>query len=259
MRFQPILLAALFGAASAVPCYPIKLNIDGGRNTGWAGFDPFGEQPEGYSWDIVPASDCWVRWQAIRPGQTPNDARVFKTKFDSTPDSVRYTIMNYFNHDGKNDMLWLPMRTRSLQYSHMLPASMEDHETIDPQSSLSDSSRVVVSIILPSGKEKLQQVRATRTGDTQDDSNIYRAEEVGITGLTGTISTGDWAYITGTELRLAMRQILKEQRDAFYERRPWKKEEFAYALAEKANGDCVVIDFRDFDEFVIRLRPASMR
>jgi hypothetical protein len=118
MRSQSItLIAALLGAATAVPCYEFTMSEGSGR-TYFEGLSPFVNQPtpEGHTWDIVPAEDCWARWQVIRPGQQPNDARVTKTVFDSTPDSVRATIDNYFNSHGTNDQLWLPMNTRSLQY-----------------------------------------------------------------------------------------------------------------------------------------------
>jgi hypothetical protein len=78
---------------------------------------------------------------------------------------------------------------------------------------------------------------------------MRQAGSVGITGLKGTIDTSDWAYTTGTELRMAMFNILEKQK---WVTRP----EFAYALAEKADGDCVVLDFRNFDQFVLRAAPA---
>jgi hypothetical protein len=116
MRFQSItLIAALFGAATAVPCYELRMGGDSDKQI-FDGLDPFGDQPDGQHWDIVPASDCWVRWQVIRPDQHANDARVTKTVFDSTPASVRSTMNSFFNVGGNNDQLWLPMRTKSLQY-----------------------------------------------------------------------------------------------------------------------------------------------
>lgn len=116
MRFQSInLVAALLGTAAAIPCYQLTMGENNGVQI-LQGLDPFGPQPDGQHWDIVPAADCWVRWQVIRPGQTANDARVIKTVFGSTPSSVRATMNSYFNDAGTNDQLWLPMRTRSLQY-----------------------------------------------------------------------------------------------------------------------------------------------
>jgi hypothetical protein len=100
-------------------------------------------------------------------------------------------------------------------------------------------------------------VLASRTGDTQADDNVERAEGVGITGLAGTIASGDWAYMRADELKLNMSEMLREQKTAFYARRPWNKKGFAYALAEKANGDCVVIDFRNWQEFVLRENSVS--
>lgn len=113
--------------------------------------------------------------------------------------------------------------------------------------------------VLPSAKDKLRTVRGARTGDRIEDAAVDRAEEVGITGLAGTIDRGDWAYMRADELELAMSSILKEQKEAFYGRRAWRKQAFAWTLAEKANGDCVVIDFRNFEEFVLRNSPASVR
>ncbi|KAJ3538539.1 hypothetical protein NM208_g5866 [Fusarium decemcellulare] len=257
MRSQSITLvvAALFGSVTAVPCSDLGWSEDGGLFGNAHPFDP----PQN-AWDVVDAKDCWVRWQLAGPGQTLNDARVTKTVFEATESQVRSTINNYFNSDGTNIQLWLPMRTRSLQYSHMLPGNLGyDHPVIDPQGSLSDTSRVMVSIILPSGKQKLETVPLPRTGDHEQDVNVDRAQDVGITGLKGTISRDDWAYTTGAELELSMRNILIEQRVAYRNNRAWDKKSFAYTFAEKANGDCVVIDFRNFEEFVIRLPPASFR
>jgi hypothetical protein len=102
-------------------------------------------------------------------------------------------------------------------------------------------------------------VNVPKTGDHQIDGNVERAQDVGITGLSGTIDRKDWAYISGTELRLAMFNILYEQRAAYRSGRPWKKQELAWALAEDADGDCVVIDFRKFEEYGLRLPPAGVR
>jgi hypothetical protein len=115
------LLAALFGAVTATPCYELGWPEYGSQGLG--GLDPFGAQPEGKSWDVVDAKDCFARWQLIRPGQSFNDAKVTKTVFEATESQVRSTINNYFNADGNNIQLWLPMRTKGLQYvcTHSIP------------------------------------------------------------------------------------------------------------------------------------------
>ncbi|QPC77956.1 hypothetical protein HYE68_008708 [Fusarium pseudograminearum] len=249
-HYITLIAAALFGAVTAIPCSELGWNEDADL---FGYYHPFDTDQD--LWDIVDANDCWARWQLIRPGQSRNDARVTKTVFEATESQVRSTINNYHNNGGTNIQLWLPMRTKSLQYSHMLPSYLEDHDPIDPQSSISDWSRVIVSIILPSARDKLTPVRLTKTGEHEKDANVDRAEDVGITGLTGTIAREDWAYTTGAELRLAMNTILKEQKAAYRSGRPWDKHDFAYTFAEKANGDCVVIDFRNFAEFVVRLPP----
>lgn len=112
MRSQSItLLAALFGAAGAIPCYEMESPEYG--SWGLGGLDPFGAQPVGKSWDVVDARDCYARWQPIRPGQTLNDAKVTKTVFEATAEQVRSAINNYYNPDFQ---LWLPLRTKGLQY-----------------------------------------------------------------------------------------------------------------------------------------------
>lgn len=113
--------------------------------------------------------------------------------------------------------------------------------------------------VLPSGKRKLEVVNALRTGDAQEDASVDRAEDVGIVGLKGTIATSDWAYTTGAELKVSMMSMFDEQKDAFYSRRSWKRQEFAYTLVEKANGDCVVMDFRDSEQFILSVRPAAAK
>jgi hypothetical protein len=113
--------------------------------------------------------------------------------------------------------------------------------------------------VLPDGAAELRKVNVPFKKSAEDE-NLRTAGSVGITGLTGTIKTSDWAYTTGTELRMAMHFILEKQKTAFRNNVPWiTQPEFAYVLAEKANGDCVVLDFRNFDEFVLRAAPAQIR
>lgn len=119
MRF--LLRAALFGAATAIPCYELTSgDIPDGRQAGLGGLDPF--DPQG-RWDVVEAKDAWIRFQAIWPNQMAKDARVTKTVFEASPGQVRGTIENYNNNDGNNIQLWLPLKTKSLQYVciHSIP------------------------------------------------------------------------------------------------------------------------------------------
>ncbi|KAH7175012.1 uncharacterized protein B0J16DRAFT_186509 [Fusarium flagelliforme] len=254
---RSFLIAAFLGAATAIPCYELTAgDVPDGRQAALGGRDPF--DPRG-DWDVVEANDAWVRFQAIWPGQLPRDARVTKTVFHASPSQVRDTINNYFG-GPENIQLWLPLRTKSLQYAHMLPGNMgRDHEVVDPQSSISNFQRVIVSIILPSAKGKLEEVSAEPPAQDESKENIKIADAVGITGLKGEIASSDWAYTTGLEFRMAMYNIRNEQQKAYKAGRPWKKEGYAWMLAEKANGDCVVIDFRNFEEFVIRMRPGARR
>ncbi|KAF4995625.1 hypothetical protein FGRMN_5017 [Fusarium graminum] len=260
MHFNSIaLVATFFGATSATRCYELGMDGDGNHESMLGGLDPFGTQPEGKSWTVVDASKCWARWQKPINGQTTLDeARVTKSVFTATEPQIRATINNYNNAGNTNIQLWLPMHTRSLQYTHMLPGTLsQDEQSVFPQQSISDISEVMVSIILPSGADKLREVYYSLTGEAEKDKNLNIAKDVAITGLEGTIDPQeDYAYITAAELWLAVDNIRKRQSEAFYGRKSWSATKFAWALAEKANGDCVVISFRNFDDFVIRMTPS---
>ncbi|KAG7418297.1 hypothetical protein Forpe1208_v003733 [Fusarium oxysporum f. sp. rapae] len=254
MHFQwTIVAAALFKAVAAIPCSEIGWST-GKMGDGPAGLDPF--DPQG-RWEVVRAKDCWVRFQSYQPGQNPIDVRVTKTEFKATPEQVRGTINNYGNQGNTNIMLWLPLATKSFQYAKVVPGSLgPDFEAVDTQSSI-DKDRTILSIILPSGKRKLEEVRPASADQGESSINLQRAEAVGITGLKGTISPDDWAYTTIVEAQLVMQSVAWEQKEAYLNRRQPNLKN-AWITAEKADrNECVVIDFRDFVDFIMRPRPAA--
>ncbi|KAM0226650.1 hypothetical protein ACHAPO_012170 [Fusarium lateritium] len=253
MRFQSVsLAAALFSEVIAIPCSAIGW-ATGRDGSGQVGRDPFEQNAE---WDVVDARQCWVRFQTHREGQNPIDVRITKTNFEATSSQVRHTINNYFGSTG-NIMLWLPMRTKSLQYANILSENLgEDFEPVAGQSSIV-KSRTIVSIILPSGREKLEEVSASPPEQEESNENVVNTERTGITGLRGQIATEDWAYTTATELQLVMFGIVYEQQRAYVQRRAANMRGFGWLTAEKANGDCVVLDFRNFNDYVLRTRPAA--
>ena len=100
--------------------------------------------------------------------------------------------------------------------------------------------------VLPSGVRKLEVV----TPD-EENENIKRARNVGITGLAGTIDSTDWAYTTGAEAQLVMMSIANEQLRARLARQTPNLRN-AWITAEKADkNECVVIDFREFVNFYL--------
>ncbi|KAF5639311.1 galactose-binding like [Fusarium sp. NRRL 52700] len=225
MHFQWTIIAAAFcKAVVAIPCSEIGWSTGSDGENGLDPFDPQGR------WEVVKAKDCWVRFQSYKQGQNPNDVRVTKTEFKATPEQVRGTMNNYNNEGGTNIQLWLPLNSRTFQY---------------------------VPQVLPSGARKLEQVRPASSDQDESSENLRRAEDVGITGLKGTISPEDWAYTSILEARLVMNTMAWEQKNAYLEHRepnlkgPW-------LTAEKLDkNECVVLDFRDFVNFFIRPRPAG--
>jgi hypothetical protein len=150
----------------------------------------------------------------------------------------------------------------------------EDFEPVAGQSSIV-KSRAIVSIskssqtchvrksftnypqVLPSGGEKLEEVRASPPEQEESNENVVNTERTGIVGLRGEIATEDWAYTTATELQMVIFGVIYEQQKAYVQRRAANMRGFGWLTAEKANGDCVVLDFRRFDDYVLRTRPAA--
>ncbi|PQE10690.1 hypothetical protein CJF31_00011311 [Rutstroemia sp. NJR-2017a BVV2] len=196
-------------------------------------------------WDIVRANDCYVRFQVPL---TENDykresARIIKTEFIATPAQVLHTMNNYHGSDG-NIMLWLPMTSRAFEYGNVMEL-LGNHEDFDAQMSL-DINYSVMSIILPSGSAKLTRVNPNRADcSLEAKKNVDKAQSAGIVGLQGTIDSSDWAYSSGIEAKMAMLSLKRRQ-----VKYPSTKEtEPAWLLAEKADGNCVVIDLTNFVDF----------
>ncbi|KAM0547794.1 hypothetical protein ACHAPJ_010255 [Fusarium lateritium] len=251
MHFQSITLAAaLVNAVAAIRCSEIGWST-GENGVTPSGLDPF--DPQG-RWEVVPASKCWVRFQSYKEGEDPVSARVTKTLFEATGSQVRHTIDNYQGSPG-NIMLWLPLKTKSFQYANILPAKIgKDFEEVQGQGSIV-AGRTILSIILPSGMEKLTVVPPDAP-DTQSkyDANRKMSDSVSITGYAGTISKDDWAYTTAAEVQLLLYGIFETQFRGYYERRA-PDMHAAWLTAEKEDpNECVVIDFRDFEKMVLGTR-----
>jgi hypothetical protein len=102
---------------------------------------------------VIEWADCYVRWQPVRPGQQPRDARVTKTVWSTTAQDVTTTIKDFGNIAGANTQLWLS------DISALLYAGFFKDPVIPiiAQSGL-NADNVMMSIILPSGVAKLKRV-----------------------------------------------------------------------------------------------------
>jgi hypothetical protein len=99
--------------------------------------------------------------------------------------------------------------------------------------------------VLPSGAAKLTEVNPPPDCDWEKKRNHEQAQSVGIVGLKGTIATSDWAYAPAAEARAAMIRLRSKQAKTS----TGKDKVPGWMLAEKADGNCVVIDFTNFMVF----------
>lgn len=103
------------------------------------------------------------------------------------------------------------------------------------------------SPVLPSGVQKITKVGSDGGGGNEA---IDQAMLAGIRGISGTVDPNeDYAYSTVGRVSLG----LKQQFDAGNlpsTLANWPSEPGAYTTATKANGDCVVIDFRNMKPYV---------
>jgi hypothetical protein len=102
----------------------------------------------------------------------------------------------------------------------------------------------LIRVVLPSGRRKLTTVSYPSDCESTDKAEFDKATGAGITGLSGTIDADEYIYVNGLDLqyglwRLAHRQQGKINKDAVP----------GWITAEKANGDCLVIDLTGFMVF----------
>jgi hypothetical protein len=139
--------------------------------------------------------DCFIRFQVPRAGQTTLDARVTQLHWTTTVNDVTNTILNFGNVGGTNAQLWMR------GFSAMLYSGFATSECIPVNSQLGlDRDDVAVTVILPSGVERLQQVRADGSRLSITDNRAT----TGIFGIQGTLFPNDYGYTTGAKLREAI-------------------------------------------------------
>ncbi|RFU81976.1 hypothetical protein TARUN_206 [Trichoderma arundinaceum] len=138
---------------------------------------------------------CYFRFQNPRNGQTPIDARVTQLDWPTTPDDVSRTLNDFGNANEQNVQLFLK-GLGALGYANYITGC------VIPQYGL-NLDTTIVSIILPPGVEKLEQVDANY--ETLDGTNR------GVQGIFGIrtkqpLVASDWAYTTGAQLKQAIAQ-----------------------------------------------------
>jgi len=131
------LIATLTEVTQAVPCWEIQtatlsfLDAPGYQFkhavTYENALDPNGP------WDIVKANDCYVRFQVPRDG---GDGRVTKILFQATPGQVKSTMNKFFNDEGTNIQLWLPMNSVAFQYGNVYVLTGNNNQRFDGQTKL---------------------------------------------------------------------------------------------------------------------------
>jgi gas vesicle protein len=108
--------------------------------------------------------------------------------------SVTNTFKDFTNAFGQNDALWLD-GSIALFYSDFLSAA-QCGLLINPQSGLNNDD-TAISIILPTGLEKLQRV----SPDLSELAVPDRKASTGIAGLSGQMDRLDYVYTTGKYLK----------------------------------------------------------
>lgn len=137
-------------------------------------------------------NECFSRWQNPQPGKDSKSARITETHWAQTPSGVTTTIKDMSNSNNKNDPLWL-QGTFSLLYAGVY---VDQSRPITPQSGLNEDE-TVLSVILPSGVEKLNKVSYDpHAGFTADE----KRRVTGIFGLALKspiipLVPADYAYI----------------------------------------------------------------
>ncbi|KAK4034273.1 hypothetical protein C8A01DRAFT_18908 [Parachaetomium inaequale] len=199
------------------------------------GFWPIAMSAPDGEFPIYRFKDCVARFQTPRVDpatgvrQSTVEARVTDTTWTQDVQSVTNTFKDFSNAYRQNDALWLSGST-ALYYSNFLDAT-KCGLLINPQSGLNEDD-TAISIILPTGLEKLQRVSA----DLSELSAPDRLATTGIAGLNGQMDRLDYVYTTGKYLKESIKDWQDDSKSLW--RQPSTEMGFT---AYNADGDPVII------------------
>jgi hypothetical protein len=138
----------------------------------------------------------YVRFQIPGPGQSTADARVSTLVWNQDTSEVTSTCLNFANLGGTNVQLWRSWGLSTLFYAGIF----EPDPTCDARWFKQDglnSLNVAVTVILPSGVDKLDTVGPDQTGWGKPDKLATQ----GIFGIKGVLQPSDYAYFSVSAFR----------------------------------------------------------
>lgn len=250
-----LLLLSALPQIYSVPCQQIgKGNYDG--PTGMVPqLDPF---TAGQGFDIIQSQDCLLRFQNPDYNMIGSQSdlyqaimasRVTKATWATTQDSYEETCNNYNGGFGSNAMLWLGGAAEPYQYAGVLLRS-----ATNAQSGLQDAA-TVVNYLLPSGVGKI-----TKVGPGADASdNCQRLQNAGGIGIAGTVDPNvDYAYAPLFRVAVGLAARYPDPRNVQLFQAPspdypWGSSSGAFVTADRADGSCVVIDFRSMPAYMMNI------
>ncbi|KAI9850865.1 MAG: hypothetical protein M1838_004934 [Thelocarpon superellum] len=159
---------------------------------------------------------------------------------------------NHYGGFGSNSMLRLSGTVEPYQYAGIL-----NRGCVNPQAGLA-SPATVVSYLLPSGRNKVTLVRP---GDSNGE-NVRRLQDAGGVGVDGTVDPAvDYAYAPLFRVALGLAARYPDSKDSmvFGDRYGLSGTNGPFVTADKADGSCVVIDFRNMPAYLLQIEghPAA--
>ncbi|KAG8525594.1 uncharacterized protein KY384_009238 [Bacidia gigantensis] len=231
--------------------------------------DPF--VADGFEiWD---ATKCFFRFQVpdsaaanINGATAARAVRVTDGQWTATPDQVRATIGSPNNNGKTNIKLWLTNAMSAFLYAGFLTDSNQGQDgTVQYQLA---QRNTVISVIGPNAAQSLEKVEAAiKPESPHDDENDRRFEDavdsatsIGIRGLKGTLNPAtDYAYTAADNaargLRVKYSKIaVPPKLVPFY-----SEKDTPYGLASKADGSCVVLDYRQMGTYLPKTQRQETR
>ncbi|KAI1197715.1 hypothetical protein F5X97DRAFT_301271 [Nemania serpens] len=138
-------------------------------------------------------SDCYVRFQIPRTNSAADAqaARITKLVHNDTDLGVRGTISDFFNSNQGNLQLFLVGDRYAFEYAGIFPTG-DDRM---PQEGLS-ADNVVLSILLPSGVEQVEQVTAEDPATLTESQRQIAKQAFGLRTPGQPLAQNDYFYTT---------------------------------------------------------------